>query len=181
LKDLIESDVTPCRRSRGIFNFIGEVNKVLFGTLDSDDADYYNDQIRQFEENREDITDLMKQQLSIIKASLGTFNETIFDMEYNNGLIQKGLTELKTYMEKFVGETEAKLDLISLKVNVESHIARVNNTLTAVERNLDLITESIVNAQKGILQPQIVSPSLLMETLRKSIQFFPKGTLAPSP
>jgi hypothetical protein len=37
----------------------------------------------------------MKQQLSIIKASLRTFNETISGMEYNNRLIQKGMTELK--------------------------------------------------------------------------------------
>lgn len=48
-----------------------------------------------------------------------------------------------------------------------------------MQRNLDLMIESILNAQKGILQPQIVSPSLLLETLRKSIPSFPKGTMAP--
>jgi hypothetical protein len=67
LKDLLESDVTSHRRRRGIVNFIGEISKVLFGTLDPDNADYYNDQIRQ-SENREDIKGLMKQQLSIMKA-----------------------------------------------------------------------------------------------------------------
>jgi hypothetical protein len=35
LKDLLESDITPRRRLTGIFNFIGEISKVLFGTLDS--------------------------------------------------------------------------------------------------------------------------------------------------
>jgi hypothetical protein len=100
-------------------------------------------------------------------------------MECNNNLIQKGLTELKNYMEKFIVETKTKLDLISLKINVESHIARANNALHTMQRNLDLMIESILNTHRGILQPQIVSPSLLMETLRKSIPFFPKGTLAP--
>jgi hypothetical protein len=179
LKDLIESDAVPRRRRRGIFNFIGEVSKTLFGTLDSDDADYYNEQIKRFEENGEDIAGLMKQQLSIVKASLGTVNETISDMEYNNGLVQKGLTELRQYMEGFIGKAEAKLDQISLKINAEGHIARLNNALISVQRNLDLVIESIINAQKGILQPQIVAPRLLMETLRKSISYFPKGTLAP--
>jgi hypothetical protein len=179
LRELIESDATYRRRRRGLFNFIGEASKVLFGTLDSDDADYYNEQIKRFEENGEDIASLMKQQLSITKAALGTFNETISDMEYNNDLIQKGLNELKAYMERYIKNTEAKLDQISIKINVEGHIARINNALISAQRNLDLVIESILNAQKGILQPQIVSPSLVMETLRKSIQFFPKGTLAP--
>jgi hypothetical protein len=74
LKYLIGSNVTHRRRRRGIFNFIGEISKVFFGTLDSDDADYYNDQIKRFEQNSEDIAGLMKQQLTIVKASLGTFN-----------------------------------------------------------------------------------------------------------
>ncbi|XP_023715320.1 uncharacterized protein LOC111868676 [Cryptotermes secundus] len=173
LKDLIGSNPSHRRRRQGVFNFIGEISKILFGTMDSDDADYYNEQIRRFEENSEDITGLMKQQLSIVKAPLGTFNETISDMEYNNDLIKRGLTELKTYMEKFIGETEARLALISIKINIESHIAQVNSALNAMQRNLDLLIESILNAQKGVLQPQIVSPSLIIESLKKSIPFFP--------
>ena len=42
------------RRKRGVFNFIGELSKILFGTLDEDDAKYYNEQIRLFEQNSED-------------------------------------------------------------------------------------------------------------------------------
>ena len=33
------------RRRRGALNFVGEISKILFGTLDSDDADYYNEQV----------------------------------------------------------------------------------------------------------------------------------------
>ena len=32
-------------RRRGALNFVGEISKVLFGTLDADDAEYYNAQI----------------------------------------------------------------------------------------------------------------------------------------
>jgi hypothetical protein len=48
-----------------------------------------------------------------------------------------------------------------------------------MQKNLDLMIESILNAQKGILQHQIFSPNLLMETLRKSVSVFPKDTMAP--
>ncbi|PNF21967.1 hypothetical protein B7P43_G17911 [Cryptotermes secundus] len=105
LKDLIGSNPSHSRRRQEVFNFIGEISKVLFGTMDSDDAEYYNEQIR--------------------------------------------------------------------------HIAQVNNALNAMQRNLDLLIESILNAQKGVLHLQIVSPSLIIESLKKSIPFFPEGTLAP--
>lgn len=33
------------RSKRGVFDFVGQISKILFGTLDSSDADYYNEQI----------------------------------------------------------------------------------------------------------------------------------------
>jgi hypothetical protein len=167
------------RKKRGALNFIGQVSKILFGTLDADDADYYNEQINHFEKNSEDLTNLMKQQLSIVKASLGTFNETISDLEYNSQVTQKGLIRLKSYMEQFVGNTESRLNSLDTKITAEGHIAQVNNALSAMQRNIDLMIESVINAQKGILQPQIVAPSLILETLKKSISGFPKETMAP--
>ena len=44
-------------------NFIGEISKVLFGTLDDKDAEYYDEQIRKFETNSDDTTELLKQQV----------------------------------------------------------------------------------------------------------------------
>jgi hypothetical protein len=35
---------------RGVFNFIGEVSKILFGTMDNEDVEHYNEQIRHLEE-----------------------------------------------------------------------------------------------------------------------------------
>ena len=52
----------------GILNFLGEISKVLFGTLD-EDADYYDEQIRNFERNSEYTTDLLKQQVYAIKST----------------------------------------------------------------------------------------------------------------
>jgi hypothetical protein len=179
LRELIGGSQEPGRKRRGVLNFVGEISKILFGTLDSDDAEYYNEQIRHFEENSEDITSLMKQQLSIVKATLGTFNETVSDLEYNSNVIKSGLIKLKDYMESVASNSESRLNILDVKITVEGYIAKVNNALDAMQRNLDLMIESVMNAQKGILQPQIISPSLIVETLRSSISSFPKDTMAP--
>jgi len=45
---------------RGILNFVGGISKVLFGTLDENDAEHFNEQIRRFERNSDDNTELLK-------------------------------------------------------------------------------------------------------------------------
>jgi hypothetical protein len=64
-------------------NLIGELSELLFGTMDEDDAKYYNEQIKLFEQNSEDINILLKQQLSVVRSSLGAVNNTLADAEYN--------------------------------------------------------------------------------------------------
>jgi hypothetical protein len=68
-----------------------------------------------------------------------------------------------------------------MKIEVEGHMLRVNNAINVLQRNLDLLIDSVVNAQKGVLQPQIISPINLMEALIKSVSSFPKDTTLPFP
>lgn len=49
------------RKKRGMFNYIGELNEILFGTMDEDDGKYYNEQIKLLEQNSEDMNTLLKQ------------------------------------------------------------------------------------------------------------------------
>jgi hypothetical protein len=121
----------------------------------------------------------MKQQLTIVKATLGAFNKTISDLEYNSQVTRDGLRKLKSYMERFATNTESRLNLLDIKITAEGHIAQVNHALTAMQRNLNLLIDSVINAQKGVLQPQIFTPSLLIETLQKSVPAFLKDTMAP--
>ncbi|PNF42917.1 hypothetical protein B7P43_G12321 [Cryptotermes secundus] len=48
-----------------------------------------------------------------------------------------------------------------------------------MQTNIDLMIESVINAQRGMLQLQIVAPSLILETLKRSIAEFPKEKMAP--
>jgi len=56
-----------------VFNFIGEVNKILFGTMDNDDAQYYNEQIKRSEQNSGSLTDLDFKLLPCSEYSMFSF------------------------------------------------------------------------------------------------------------
>jgi chromosome segregation ATPase len=144
--------------------------------MDNKDARYYIEQIKHFEENSYDLTKLLKQQLTVIKSSLGSVNNTLTDLEYNQEKVKKGLTQIKGYVEAATAENREILNMVAAKIIVESHIARVREAIGTLQRNLDILLQSITNARKGILEPQIVSPKLIMDALIQSMPSFPKDT-----
>jgi hypothetical protein len=181
LKEIVAKGYGESRHSRGILNFVGEISKVLFGTLDENDADYYDEQIRKFETNSDDTTELLKQQVCVLKTNLGAFNETLRDVEYNDKLMRKGLSDIQNYLYTLSSETACKFSIFEAKFMIETHITQINNAPTLLQRNMDLVLDSVVHAQTGGIQPQIVPPHLLLESLQGSQSFFPHNTILPFP
>jgi hypothetical protein len=68
-----------------------ELSKILFGTMDEDNAKYFIDQIKLFEQNSEDMNTLLKQQLFVARSSLRAVNDTLADAEYNESLLKEGI------------------------------------------------------------------------------------------
>ena len=50
---------------------MGEISKLLFGTVDENNAEYYDERVRQFESNSEDTAEILKQQVYVFKSTLG--------------------------------------------------------------------------------------------------------------
>ena len=48
-----------------------------------------------------------------------------------------------------------------------------------MQRNVDLLLDSVIHAQAGKVQPQLVPPKLLLEALRESQASFPRDTTLP--
>ena len=143
---------------------------------DDDDAKYYNEQIKLFKQNSEDMNTLLEQQLSVVRSSLGAVNNTLADVEYNENLLKEGVSKVTEYMNTLKLETNEKMNLFRAKIEIEGLIVRVNNAMSTLQCNLDMLIDSVINAQEGVLQPQIISPVTLMETLIKCVSAFPKDT-----
>ena len=105
LKEIPGQETGGKRKKQGVFNFI-ELNKILFGTMDDDDdAKYYNEQIKLFEQNSEDTNMLLRQQISVVRSSLGAVNNPLADVEYNENLMKEGINRITEYMNTLKAET----------------------------------------------------------------------------
>jgi hypothetical protein len=79
-----------------------------------------------------------------------------------------------------MAENREKLNMLAAKMIVEGHIAKVREAIWTLQHNLDILLQSISKARKGILQPQIISPKLIMDALIQSKLSFPKDTTVRS-
>jgi hypothetical protein len=73
------------------------------------------------------------------------------------------------------------LSMLCAKLEVEGHILRVNHAMRTVQHKIDLTIDSVIHAQKWVLQPQFASLVTLMDALIKSAPAFPKDTSLPIP
>jgi hypothetical protein len=102
------------------------------------------------------------------------------DVTHNDKLVKQGLVDIQTYLDSLSSETARKLTIFEAKFMIEKHITQANNALTLLQRNVDLLLDSVLHAQAGKVQPQLVPPKLLLEPLRESQASFPRDTILPS-
>jgi len=95
--------------------------------------------------------------------------------------MREGLSKLQTYVATFGSQAEKTTSLLSLKIAIEHHIAKALDTSHAIQRTLDILEDSIDDVQKGFLTPRVISPILLMDTLKSSSPSFPADTTLPLP
>jgi hypothetical protein len=63
--------------------------------------------------NSDDSTDLLKQQVCVVRSTLSAFNATLADIEHN-GLVRKGLSDIQTYLDTLSAETAVSLIFLGL-------------------------------------------------------------------
>lgn len=102
-------------------------------------------------------------QLTVVKSTLGTFNETLTDVEYNEKKMREGLSQLQTYVTAFGSQIENATHLLSVKITIEDLISKALDALHAIQRTLDILLDSIADAQKGTMPSRVASTTLLLE------------------
>ena len=98
-------------------------------------------------------------------------------MAHNDKLVKQGLLEIQAYRDSLSTETAKRFTLMEAKFMIEKHITLLNNALTLLQRNVDLLLDSVLHAQSGKVQPQLVPPKLLLTSLRESQASFPRDTI----
>jgi methyl-accepting chemotaxis protein len=125
----IDDELTELRFKRGVFNFIDGISKILFGTMDSEDASYYTDKISDLEREQADFLKLSKEQITVVKSTLRAINTTLRDVYVNERVLSKGLENTARHVNEHDGEIKRMFTSTSMLLLVNEHSAQLDRAL----------------------------------------------------
>ena len=113
-----DDDLVYTREKRGVFNFIGGISKILFGTMDSQDANYYTDKISHLENEQEQIT--------VVKTTLRLMNSRLSTVTENERDLARGMEEIGKHVNSQDGRIKDMFTAYSLLLTIDEHIIQLN-------------------------------------------------------
>ncbi|KYQ49217.1 hypothetical protein ALC60_11723 [Trachymyrmex zeteki] len=149
---------------RGLFDFVGEISKTLFGTLANTDASYYNNELDKLYADQKNIVQYVKNQTSIILKTLTGSGKAI---ETASATI-KNLNEQFNRIRDLSKTNEANIQIDEALLNLDDELEKLTDNIRKIE-------ELIVDGRHGTVKPYVLSPKELFNIFKehKHIDNFP--------
>lgn len=165
------------RVKRGWFNLVGSTFKTVFGTLDQNDAEYYNKAIDNVNENEKNLVNLLKQQVQVVQTTITNFNHTINDLNKNREFFSLNFEHLTNFTtslnKKFIDlETQQILD---------EHFNLLTLLISELKNEYTNLIDTILFAKSNIVHPIVITPSQLIQELSKTLYYLKSSTTYPLP
>lgn len=144
---------TP-RQKRGLINAVGKINKWLFGTLDSDDEQKYDQYLDAISNNQQIFQNDIKQSVLILSNVTQTFTSHLNKVEENQKIIRTKLALL-----------EIKEITIADALYLSLIIDNINTQLLKIKSILYNIETAISFARLNIMHNTILNEPQLKEVL----------------
>ena len=176
-----EDDPIQSRYKRGVFNFIGGISKILFGTLDNEDANYYSDKISSLEKEQMEFLRLSREQITVVKSTLRSLNSTLLAVSDNERILSKGLEDMAKHVNEQDEQVKRMFTASSIMLTVNEHSMQLNRAIDECRREFEILIDAIMNSQKGVLQPQIITPAQIMKLMKASQADMPPELSLPLP
>ena len=177
--ELYENYSQSNRQKRGVLNFVGQISKILFGTLDENDATYYTDKISKLEADQRNFLQISKDQMIVVKSTIASFNFTFREVQRNEKLLQAGLMKVAEHVDKIMYQFSNETHILMLTQAIAEHSMQIQRAMNDCENTFNIILDALVHAQDGVLQPQIITPNQVRKIMRK--EPLPAGLNYPVP
>lgn len=165
---------TAPRTRRGLIDGIGHLGKVLFGTMDENDRQTINRQIAILEREGSSLRTSLLKQMQVVNRNIELYNESIGNINYNERTLLNATNALRQLLETETNNEKLQFALDEQTIIFESII----KDLAEDAKNILDYTQDI---RKGILNPTVLPPNLIIKYLNAALPDLPKGLNFPLP
>lgn len=169
------------RRKRGILNFMGEIQSVMFGTLAASDGEFYNEQIRRLSENQIQQQDLIKKQTSVLKASVEAQKESIEAQEKQAKIFQRKMIELSNSLQQLMSRMNSEFQIVEGIQQLDELITYTILMAQKCRERFLHIVQALTSDQGGPNIPALVKPETLWKELKEVETRKHSDTSLPTP
>lgn len=158
------------RTKRGLIDAGGSILKTLFGTLDSGDAEKFNDAINEVQSDENKLAHLMKDNIHVIKSTITTFNSTISRVKENEIRLNHNLNIIEKSFEQISNSNEK----LEIKTRLNSMANAIESIMMTLSFDIDDINNAILFSKLNILHPTVLNPYQLYTELEQNKNKLPK-------
>lgn len=174
-RNTVENLIGHKRVKRGWFDGIGSVFKTIFGVLDVNDAEYYDQMIDKIQIDDKAITNLLRNQIQVVKSTITNFNETIMTLKLNEEQLNKNIFKFNNFSKSVL----EKIKKLNISEQITSNLNLLTFLITNLEQNFDDIINAILFAKKNILHPVVITPRQIVSEFEKIMKLIPVGLSLP--
>lgn len=138
LYEILGAGSGPARKRRGLFNTVGFGLKTLFGTMDHDDAEYFNEKLSTLDLNQNRVYQLEQNQLTLVRHTLSEVKHTFKDFKTNQDTIIK----MHHYLAELLELEKSRFDTFEQQINLRYRMIGALQIIDLACRDIDrLVTE----------------------------------------
>jgi hypothetical protein len=91
---------TTERKKKRAINFLGKIQKFIYGTLDHDDELYYDEQLKNLRINQETLKINIEKQFTLVRSVYEVVNGTYVDVKNNLLILQEQLNNASIFINQ---------------------------------------------------------------------------------
>lgn len=166
MEQLLPNAIKGKRQKRGLFNFVGEINSFLFGTLARSDGLYFNEQIDRLSKNQIQQHDLIKKQTSIIKSSIEVQKEMVKNQESQAILVQEKFNKLSSSLKIMLTRINEEFIVIQQTQALDELMTYVILLATRCKDRFQLLSQSLIAKHEEPNFAAFLQPKMLYRELQ---------------
>lgn len=144
------------KEKRGLINPIGTISKWLFGTLDSNDEQKYDRQIKTLQENQNKLAHELELQISLSQHIIENYNTTI------NRILENQL-KLKNKIDELTKIIDNDIQNVYFYISFNSALDHIILNCQALTNFLDNLENAIMFGHLGTLHNSVISLKELLK------------------